>query len=141
MINIEWYVYYYDVNRKKIDTYNIFEHGSFKKEFNVLLKCDLTKEVFADQLRHILMYYFWSKCEWETVLKPWVGDMNIGKKIDVYEQVMLNWDKFVEYAYNCKFKTCTDVIEYEKYKNIGTVEECEKAMKFAKHCQEENKYL
>ena len=61
--------------------------------------------------------------------------------IDVYNQVMLNWDKFVEYAYNCKFKTCTDVIEYEKYKNIGTVEECEKAMKFAKHCQEENKYL
>ena len=141
MINIEWYVYYYDVNRKKIDTYNIFEHSSFKKEFSVLLQCDLTKEVFADQLRHILMYYFWSKCEWETVLKPWVGDMNIGKKIDVYDQIMLNWDKFVEYAYNCKFKTCTDVIEYEKYKNIGTVEECEKAMKFAKHCQEENKYL
>ena len=27
MINIEWYVYYYDVNRKKIDTYNIFESG------------------------------------------------------------------------------------------------------------------
>ena len=141
MILIEWYVYYYDVNRKKINTYNIFEHSSFKKEFSVLLKCDLTKEVFADQLRHILMYYFWSKCEWETVLKPWVGDMNIGRKIDVYNQVMLNWDKFVEYAYNCKFKTCTDVIEYEKYKNIGTVEECEKAMKFAKHCQEENKYL
>ena len=141
MINIEWYVYYYDVNRKKINTYNIFEHSSFKKEFSVLLKCDLTKEVFADQLRHILMYYFWSKCEWETVLKPWVGDMNIGKKIDVYDQIMLNWDKFVEYAYNCKFKTCTDVIEYEKYKNIGTVEECEKAMKFVKHYQEENKYL
>ena len=53
MINIEWYVYYYDVNRKKIDTYNIFEHSSFKKEFSVLLQCDLTKEVFADQLRHI----------------------------------------------------------------------------------------
>ena len=55
MILIEWYVYYHDVNRKKIDTYNIFEHSSFKKEFSVLLKCDLTKEVFADQLRHILM--------------------------------------------------------------------------------------
>lgn len=33
------------------------------------------------------------------------------------------------------------IIEYEKYKNIGTVEECEKAMKFVKHYQEENKYL
>ena len=102
MINIEWYVYYYDVNRKKINTYNIFEHSSFKKEFSVLLQCDLTKEVFADQLRHILMYYFWSKCEWETVLKPWVGDMNIGKKIDVYDQIMLNWDKFVDYCWTFK---------------------------------------
>ena len=102
MIIIEWYVYYYDVNRKKINTYNIFHHSSFKKEFSVLLKCDLTKEVFADQLRHILMYYFWSKCEWETVLKPWVGDMNIGRKIDVYNQVMLNWDKFVAYCWSFK---------------------------------------
>ena len=102
MIIIEWYVYYYDVNRKKINTYNIFEHSSFKKEFSVLLKCDLTKEVFADQLRHILMYYFCSKCEWETVLKPWVGDMNIGRKIDVYNQVMLNWDRFVDYVWSFK---------------------------------------
>ena len=53
----------------------------------------------------------------------------------------LNWDKFLEYAYNYKFKRFADVIEYEKYKNIGTVEECEKAMKFVKHYQEENKYL
>ena len=129
MINIEWYVYYYDVNRKKIDTYNIFEHGSFKKEFNVLLKCDLTKEVFADQLRHILMYYFWSKCEWETVLKPWVGDMNIGRKIDVYNQVMLNWDKFVDYCWSFT----------NQYKSEQ--EEIQNAILFAKHYQEENKYL
>ena len=80
----------------------VVHHSSFKKEFSVLLKCDLTKEVFADQLRHILMYYFWSKCEWETVLKPWVGDMNIGRKIDVYNQVMLNLDKFVDYCWSFK---------------------------------------
>ena len=102
MINIEWYVYYYDVNRKKINTYNIFEHSSFKKEFSVLLKCDLTKEVFSDQLKHILQYYFCGKCEWETVLKPWVGDMNIGKNIDVYDQIMLNWDMFVDYCWSFK---------------------------------------
>lgn len=101
MINIEWYVYYYDVNRKKINTYNIFEHSSFKKEFSVLLKCDLTKEVFADQLKHILQYYFWGKCEWEIVLNHDNGT-NSDRKIDVYEQVMLNWDKFVDYCWSFK---------------------------------------
>ena len=101
MINIEWYVYYYDVNRKKIDTYNIFEHSSFKKEFSVLLQCDLTKEVFSDQLKHILQYYFWGKCEWEIVLNHDNGT-NIGRKIDVYNQVMLNWDKFVDYCWSFK---------------------------------------
>lgn len=74
-------------------------------------------------------------------MKPWVGDSKIEKKIDVYDQIKLNWDKFLEYAYNYKFKRFADVIEYEKYKNIGTVEECEKAMKFVRHYQEENKYL
>lgn len=129
MISIEWYVYYHDSNHNKIDTYNIFEHDSFKKEFNALLKCDLTKEVFADQLKHILMYYFWSKCQWETVLKPWVGDMNIGKKIDVYDQVILNWDKFVDYCWSFT----------KRYK--AEQKEKQKLIQFAKHCQEENKYL
>ena len=128
MIRIEWYVYYHDVNRKKIDTYNIFEHGSFKKEFNVLLKCDLTKEVFADQLKHILQYYFWGKYEWEIVLNHDNGT-NSDRKIDVYEQVMLNWDKFVEYCWSFT----------NQYKSEQ--EEIQKVILFAKHYQEENKYL
>lgn len=102
---MEWYVYYYDCNAKKICKYNVFDHGSFMKELKELLQCDLTKEVFADRLRHILLYYYWSKCEWETVLvKPWVGDDNVAEKIDVYDQVMLNWDKFVDYVWNNKQK-------------------------------------
>ena len=128
MINIEWYVYYYDVNRKKINTYNIFEHSSFKKEFSVLLKCDLTKEVFSDQLKHILQYYFWGKCEWEIVLNNDNGT-NSDRKIDVYEQVMLNWDKFVDYCWSFT----------NQYKSEQ--EEIQNVILFAKHYQEENKYL
>lgn len=128
MIIIKWNVYYYDVNRKKINTYNIFEHSSFKKEFSVLLKCDLTKEVFSDQLKHILQYYFWGKCEWEIVLNHDNGT-NINRKIDIYEQVMLNWDKFVEYCWSFT----------NQYKSEQ--EEIQKVILFAKHYQEENKYL
>lgn len=139
---MEWYVYYYDINHENIVTYNIFDHGSFKEDFNKLISdYNITKEEFANKLDIMLRYYFWSKAQWETFLKPWVGDSKIEKKIDVYDQIKLNWDKFLEYAYNYKFKRFADVIEYEKYKNIGTVEECEKAMKFVRHYQEENKYL
>lgn len=126
---MEWYVYYHDVNRHHIDTYNIFEHGSFRQEFDLLLEFDLSKEEFEDKLKTILMYYFWSKCEWETVLKPWVGDLNIGKKIDVYDQVQLNWDKFVDYCWSFT----------NQYKSEQ--EEVQKAIQFANYYQEENKYL
>ena len=94
----------------------------------MLLKCDLTKEVFSDQLKHILQYYFWGKCEWEIVLNHDNGT-NSDRKIDVYEQVMLNWDKFVEYCWSFT----------NQYKSEQ--EDIQKVILFAKHYQEENKYL
>lgn len=139
---MEWNVYYYDINHENVEKYNIFDHGSFKKDFDKLIsESNITKEEFANKLDIMLRYYFWSKVQWETFLKTWLGDSKVEKKINVYDQIRLNWDKFLEYTYNCKFKTYADVIEYEKYKKIGTIEECENAIKFAKHYQEENKYL
>lgn len=55
--------------------------------------------------------------------------MNIGKKIDIYDQVMLNWDKFVDYCWSFT----------KRYK--AEQKEKQKLIQFAKHCQEENKYL
>lgn len=47
------------------------------------------------------MYYFWSKCEWEIIISGWPprDDFN-DAKIDVYDQVKLNWDKFVDYTWD-----------------------------------------
>lgn len=46
------------------------------------------------------MYYFWSKCEWEIILSDFPpSDRFKKKKVDVYEQVMLNWDKFINYLW------------------------------------------
>ena len=99
---IEWNVFYYDFNRKKIDTYNIFEHGGFvtyvKKSIN---ECK-NKDEFAEQLKTELLYYFWSKAEWEVLLSPWIGDEKVTKKIDVYDQVMLNFNGFLDYVWEHK---------------------------------------
>ena len=67
---MEWYVYYYDINHGNIVTYNIFDHGSFKEDFNKLISdYNITKEEFANKLDIMLRYYFWSKAQWETFLK------------------------------------------------------------------------
>ena len=75
------------------------------------------------------MYYYWAKCEWEVVITSWPPHINmdeldrinkqrksefakydrepyclcintdVRKKIDVYSQVMLNFDIFVDYVW------------------------------------------
>lgn len=100
---MEWNVYYHDSNAKKIIQWNIFKHGSFRKEVYDLLKSDLNKEDFIERLRKSLMYYFWSKSEYQVLILPWVGEAD-DIKIDIYDQVMMNWDKFSEYVWLNKEK-------------------------------------
>lgn len=100
---MEWNVYYYNINRKVIETYNIFNHSAFKT--GVLSLCDnkkthnMPKFNFEESLHSLLRYYFWAKSEWEILLTPWIGE-NLTKKIDVYNQVRLNWNTFVDYCWN-----------------------------------------
>ena len=101
MINIEWYVYYHDSNKQKIIKLNIFNHGSFKNEVDVLLKEKIDKDDFSEKLKREVMYYFWSKCEYEIILSPWTGRAD-DIKIDVYDQIMMNFDRFVDYCWSFK---------------------------------------
>ena len=49
------------------------------------------------------MYYFWSKCEYEIIITCWPKwDKFKEEKIDVYSQLNLNWDKFVNYIWENK---------------------------------------
>ena len=101
MIFIEWYVYYHDSNAQKIIKWNVFNHGSFKNEVNKILKEKLSKEVFSEKLRREAMYYFWSKCEYEIILSPWTGRAD-DIKIDIYDQIMMNFNRFVDYVWSFK---------------------------------------
>ena len=126
--HLEWNVFRYDFNARKIETYNVFNHGSF---YNDVMKIPRKNKLeFAEKLRREAQYYFWSKCEMEIVVTSWPpyideeeynrltkernehiakrGDTprvlnvctTVGSKIDIYEQLMLNWDMFVEYTWN-----------------------------------------
>ena len=37
MIDKEWYVYRYNINKKRIEKYNIFNHGSFAKDIENII--------------------------------------------------------------------------------------------------------
>jgi len=69
------------------------------------------------------MYYFWCKAEHEIVITsfpPYIDKkefnrlsseefrvcsdvrLRCGEKIDIYEQIRMNWDVFVDYVWNSK---------------------------------------
>ena len=131
-LNLEWNVYTHDFNSKEIKIFNIFNHGRFLDDVKKDLKRYKTKEEFAERLRGHLFYYYGSKCEWEVVITSWVphittSELNrlnaerekalkeynrepyrlyvnpdVGEKVDVYSQVMLNFSHVIDYLWSHK---------------------------------------
>ena len=143
-----WKVYVGNFNTGEIEKHNIFDHVSFYNDcVKAKKKFKDDRDGFEDEVRRSLMYYFWSKCEWEIVLDHWPNGeyyelrkvlslqklydaMNaVGEgypdskllatmdrrfeirvfpennrfqceKIDVYEQVISNWEIFIDYLWN-----------------------------------------
>lgn len=100
-LSLEWNVIRYNMNARKIEPFNIFDHYSFRKDVEKLLdKTNISREDFEEKLRKELMYYFWAKAEHEILIRAWCGGNGDEEvKIDIYEQVMWNWDRFVEYVW------------------------------------------
>ena len=103
---LEWKVYVGDFNAGEIKEYNIFRHHSFVEDCKKTAKKyknDEQREEFEKEVRQSLMYHYWSKCEWEVVIDHWPpSDRAKAIKVDVYDQVMLNWDIFIDYLWNNK---------------------------------------
>lgn len=100
--DMKWFVFVESVNRKEIYEMNVFDHGGFTADLEKFLKKRPTREELSEELRHITMYYFCSKCEWEVLLTSWVHggrDDAPELKIDVYDQLKMNWDHFVDYVW------------------------------------------
>ena len=98
---MKWNVYIHNINLDKIEKYNIFEHGSFMKDLEKACQECESKDMFAEKIKSELRYYFWSKCQWEIVISPWVGSSKpCDIKIDVFDQVMMNFDIFVDYVWD-----------------------------------------
>lgn len=99
---LEWYVYVGDFNGRRIETHNVFDHIRFMEDCKKNARKNYAdKDAFLETLRRDLMYYYWSKCEWEIILQSWPpSDRFNDEKIDVYDQIRLNWGIFSEYVWS-----------------------------------------
>lgn len=97
-----WNVFYGNINSKKIETFNVFDHSSFYKDcVKAKKKYSKDREAFTQAVRTSLMYYFWSKCEWEVIIQHWPPcERYQDAKIDVYDQVSQNFDIFMDYLWS-----------------------------------------
>lgn len=102
---MEWYVRYFDPNKHEIESINILRGGFYEDYFKKLKKKFKTKEEFATELKHEMMYHFWSRSEWELIIKvtkdkrvfllPWCGCRDPEMyKVDVTDDTDFDWLNF-----------------------------------------------
>lgn len=104
--DLEWYVYRYNSNKNKIEPFNIFRHVGFAEDVDKARKKYKVRDEFIEQVRKELMYYFWSKSEYELIIQledgrvlllPWCGCRNpeeVAKDV-TYENP--EWKHFAEH--------------------------------------------
>lgn len=96
---LTWNVFRYNINSRQMETYNALTGmGEFLKKTKNRYS---NKREFAEELNRELMYRYWSKCEWEIQLAPWPYHKEHDEmdKIDVYQQLALNWSQLVDYCW------------------------------------------
>lgn len=124
-----WNTYRANFNSRRIEIYNVFNHYSFYESVKKIIQKRLSKEDLSVALRREVRYYFWSRCEYEVTIAPfpaYIDDARLEKmidqrddfyddygqypcvstvhldsamKVDIADQVLLNWDAFVDYVY------------------------------------------
>ena len=102
---MQWIVYVDHINSKhRITKYNVFDHAGFFKDCQENYKKNHdNKEAFLDRLRKDLFYWYSSKCEWEIIVAPLFSHGEVDEvKIDVNQQVLLNWEQFWSYVWDNK---------------------------------------
>lgn len=100
---LEWNVWVSSPNLRAITVHNVFDHRRFYEDLQKAARKykDSQRGEFEEVLRRYLMYYYWSKCEWEIILDHWPNRENSYRemKVDVYDQIKLNWEPFCDYVW------------------------------------------
>lgn len=94
-----------EINSKKFVPYNVIPY--LEKCYREKKDKPITLDEFKTFIEKSSMYQWWSRCEYEVILKSWPsGDFE--KKIDVHQQVMMNIDVIAEILMGELLKTKND---------------------------------
>lgn len=90
--HIPYYVIHEDVNRKEFSKYDVMVYliNSYN-EIKKKIDRPVTFEQFKEFVQRKSSYMFWCRCEYECILKSWVG-FSEEKKFDIHDQIMMNID-------------------------------------------------
>lgn len=103
-LKFEWYVLNENFNHNhSIEPYNIFNNIRVNEETNALCvkykRDKMTFENFTEELRKIIMWQEWSRCEYEIVVGSlFAHEEKDLKKIDCYEQALPNIKIIAKYV-------------------------------------------
>ena len=118
---LSWNVLLEDFNKREVVIY-------FEAVASEIKSKTANKEEFAEEFRVKLMSRFWSRSEYEVIVTSWppyvekaeVARLNVeqeehfykygayrqnvnltvSRKIDIFEQLKLNWQQFIDYVWN-----------------------------------------
>ena len=102
---LSWKVKNFDFNKQAIVDYDVLKYR--EDQIKKFKKQSATKEEFAEKLRREFQWQFWSRCEYEIVIKvdennriwlyPWVGCRQPEKvRIDVTDDTSFDWRGFAD---------------------------------------------
>ena len=94
--DLEWYVLRYDINKREIVYFNIFDYWRLVEEIDSQLSENFDYDDFVDFLKKELRYFFSSRSENEIA----VGDTEVPRtlqRIDIYDQLIPNIDILADY--------------------------------------------
>lgn len=83
-----------------IETFNVFKSKKFRDELISLVKIEdpyCYEFDFKEELKRAAQYCFWAKCEYEVEVSDWTKNEK-GQKVDIFQQLMMNWDNFYQYV-------------------------------------------
>lgn len=127
---LSWNVFWEDFNKREIVYYDIFKSGHWEKKAKELKKEYPEFEDWSKEFKAELMYQYWSRSEYEVIITSWPPYIDIEeidklqqevenrekvwgskilrinprltttRKIDIFEQLNMNWEVFANYVWN-----------------------------------------
>lgn len=109
-MKLQWNVYHINSMKNKVETFNVFNHWRFREEMIKTLLNSNTKEEFSEKLRHSVFYYFGWKYEYEICITSLFSNREeTDEKIDIRHQLLLNWDRFIDYLWSNKEEILNEI--------------------------------